>query len=696
MSSIDDALSDIQQGLASAPAAASPSAPPPSSIDQALSDINGTGATPTATTTTLTPQEAKPRLPPDVAPTSLGQAREAASLVTSGLSDKAIAAAEGVGSWLRDGGFQKGYQAGLAGDPYAEEFRARHPIIAPAVGVAGALATALLMPEAAAATLPGRIAQGAAIGAGTGAATGYGLSANAPGRDTAIGAALGATTGGIFPLVTGAAQPLLRGFAGKLPWTSEATAVDQAQQAVASRITQDAAAGGPGIPDMLTALRNVPTKPMSLTDVGGENLQALAGSVARQPGPARQMMRQLFTDRDVAAGDRLINDIDSSIAGGSSAHDAVNALLQRRSQDARPLYEQAFTNSPVVGSDRIQAAIKDPILQEGLATGIRLQRLENTAEAVAGRPQPFNPNDYRVDYDLDGTPRFQLTPNLRTLDAAKRGLDAMLSSDTYRNQYGQLTQMGRAINGVRGAFVGALDDATGGPNGAYAQARAAWAGPSRSLEMIKNGQSFLSMTPDEVRDTVSGLPPSDRQFFQLGVADRLRQNVIDTALNADESKRLINSQGIKNRLRPMFVNDQAFNDFVNNVMAERTMKEGATRILGGSQTAARVAEDATGHGETSVLGNLAAGAGALLAHEPFAAAPMIYRGVRGLGDWLQLPNPKVNTEISRMLSRTSLPENEAILQGLTPASPSRIMGVAPAVSGIVPQTYFNQRPQGSP
>jgi hypothetical protein len=342
----------------------------------------------------------------------------------------------------------------------------------------------------------------------------------------------------------------------------------------------------------------------------------------------------------------------------------------------------------VIGSDRIQQFIQDPIMQQGLATGVKLQRLEALAQGT-----PFDPNDYRIDYGQDGTPRFQATPNLRTLDAAKRGLDAMLSDNTYRDaNTGRLTQMGRAISQVRGSFVNELDNATGGPQGDYAQARAAWAGPSRAMEQIRNGQSFLSQTPDEVRAAVGSLSPADRDFYQIGVADRLRQNVVDTALNADESKRLINSSGVAQRLRPMFATNNAFQDFVNNVMAERTMKEGATRILGGSQTASRGAEDASGHGGSGAIGNLAAGAGALMAHEPFAAMPMLYRGARGAVDWMQRPNPAVNTGIAKLLSRTTLPENKAILQGIAPAAAGST-GAYPFASGIAPQFYFGERPR---
>jgi hypothetical protein len=702
----DPMLSNIAAALKNAPTSAPPapnsgetaavSGPPEQQVqpavhtDPMLGNIHAALAAPRPEGPPISGQE-KPAAAEDVAPTNLGRAREAANLVTSGLSDKAIAAGAGLGSLVEGRGFSPGYEESLAtGDPYAAKFREEHPILSASAGTAGALATAPFMP-AAAASVPVRVAQGMGMGAATGAAAGYGTSTDSPVRDTLIGAGLGGMVGGMLPVVGSAVSPLLKSFKTKVPAVFPEAIEQQATEAIAKRIGQDQAAGGPGTSQMMDILSAAPTKPLSLTDVGGENLQALAGNVARQPGPGRQIMRSLFTDRDVSAGDRLIQDIDRSVAGGSSAHDAVQGLLAQRSADARPLYERAFTESPVVGSDRIQQFIQDPIMQQGLSSGVKLQRLEALADG-----RTFNPNDYRIDYDPDGTPRFQATPNLRTLDAAKRGLDDMLSGDTYRDSTtGRLTQMGRAIDGVRRSFVNELDAYTGGPTGSYATARAAWAGPSRAMEQIRNGQSFLSMDPDEVRDTVAALNPADRQFFQLGVADRLRQNVVDTTLNGDESKKIINSEGIKRRLRPMFSSEKSFNDFVNNVMAERLMKETGSKIIGGSSTAPRVAEDTAGSRSASFLGNLAAGAGALAAHEPFAATPMIYRGVRDLGNWMGQPSQAVNNEIARQLSRTSLPENSAILSGIgTPSQASQFLPSASSGSGgIGANLYFGERPR---
>jgi hypothetical protein len=229
----------------------------------------------------------------------------------------------------------------------------------------------------------------------------------------------------MVPLV-GVVKPVLQGFQR---WAGgDAAVANQADALIGQRIAQDTAAGGPAIPDMQNKLNLTPNKPLGLVNVGGENLQALAGNVARAPGPSRQGAANFFNDQDVDAGTRLIGDIDQGLKTGGNAFDAVQQLMQQRAQAAAPLYQQAFANGQNIASPRIQQFIADPLLQKGLAQGLQVQRLEALASG-----QPFNPADYTITTDAAGNPTFAAgANNLRTLDAAKRGLDTLV--DQSRNR----------------------------------------------------------------------------------------------------------------------------------------------------------------------------------------------------------------------------------------------------------------------
>src|SRR5271166_1510361 len=702
-----DVFSDIAGALAAPPPAASPEASPAvAPTNPLLSDIHDAlnGITPSQ------PASTGPGYDPG---------REAARATTFGLSDKIAAAVEGAKSWVGGQGFTEPYERSVAQAAKEHEaFRSENPILSPVMDVMGAIgATAPFMP-AAAPTLLGRMGQGATIGTVAGGAQGFGGSTDRPIRDTLTGAAVGLGAGTALPIGEAAATPLLRGFKNKLPWAFPNAAQTQAISGIKSAIEESEAGGGPGIPEMLDELRKTPNKPLSITDVAGEPVQSLAGEIARKPGPGRQMMQGLYgpmNPRDVEAGSRLIQDVDDAFAAGgdqTSAWQATEDNLRARAQNARPLYEAAFDRNQVpFTSDRLQEFLKEPVLQRGLATGLFNQRLEALADG-----RPFLPNDYSIhpedvprffagEADAEGNPipaqsiRFSETPNLRTLDAGKRGLDAMLSGNTYRNQYGQLTETGRAINLVRNAYVNELDNLTGGASGDYAKARAAFAGPSRATEMIREGEGFLQTEPTgaELRNTVSNLNPSDREWYMLGAASKLRSLVLDTQLNADESKKLINSQGIKNRLSALFDSNNTYDQFVNSVMAERGMKEAGPRIVGGSQTAARVAADA-GHGQAeSTFANAATALGAFAAHEPILGYFSASRALKGVTNWAMQPSPAVRAEIGRLLSRTTLPENEAILQGIAaPSTPSStVPRLTPGAAGFAAGIYPGEVPRKS-
>jgi hypothetical protein len=216
--------------------------------------------------------------------------------------------------------------------------------------------------------------------------------------------------------------------------------------------------------------------------------------------------------------------------------------------------------------------------------------------------------------------------------------------------------------------------------------------------MIANGESFLgkSNTPEAIRDELASLSPDDKEYYLLGAASKLRQNVLDTRLSGDESKAIINSPGMRNRLRPLFSSDNSYNQFVNTVTAERSMKEAATPVTGGSKTAGAAAEDTShGAGNKGVVGGLMAGMALEGTHSPMTFLPYFgYRlGQAGLR-WAQQPAPEVNTAMARLMSQTSLPENEAILQGLAPPRTGITNAAAPVVGGIAaPPLYFGWRPR---
>ncbi len=190
-------------------------------------------------------------------------------------------------------------------------------------------------------------------------------------RDTAVGTVLGVGAGAAGEALVKAASPIVdpivRFFKGvKGPEVMNTPAGRE----IVRRMEQDTKGGGPTAQDILDELNLNHDKPLTLMDLGGENVKNLAGSIARAPGPARQTITSALESRDLDAGLRLQGDIGKGL-GDTPAYDAVKALGQARSTAAAPKYDAAFKNIIPTADEAAQVKrfVADPIGQTALQKG---------------------------------------------------------------------------------------------------------------------------------------------------------------------------------------------------------------------------------------------------------------------------------------------------------------------------------------
>ena len=100
--------------------------------------------------------------------------------------------------------------------------------------------------------------------------------------------------------------------------------------------------------------------------------------------------------------------------------------MQARSVAAQPRYDAAFQRQQV-WSPRLQNFLDDPVMQQGLRRGMELERIDSVTHN-----RPFDPTTLGVDLDQEGNVAFRTAPNMRVLDAAKRGLDFMIADERNR------------------------------------------------------------------------------------------------------------------------------------------------------------------------------------------------------------------------------------------------------------------------
>src|SRR5258708_3778525 len=156
-------------------------------------------------------------------------------------------------------------------------------------------------------------------------------------KDVAMGGAVGGGLGVAFKAAGAGVRALGSYIAREYP----ENVMTQAVQKILKRLGQDEKAGGPtaqGALDLINeANRN--GKPMTLADVGGENVRALAGNVARQPGESRNVAQQFLNQRDEGAAQRLGADISRYVHGGDGMHRTTAAMLEARSAAGRPAWD---------------------------------------------------------------------------------------------------------------------------------------------------------------------------------------------------------------------------------------------------------------------------------------------------------------------------------------------------------------------
>jgi hypothetical protein len=405
------------------------------------------------------------------------------------------------------------------------------------------------------------LASGATTGALQGLLTGGG-------KGAAEGAILGGT---VFPAIGGGIN-MVAGRTAEGAATNAVAAIYQAAQRdglTPQQLEARIAALGPGA---------------TLADVGGANLSRLAEGIANSPGPGSDIAMSFLRQRAEGQTERMSQAVKDATGATGSAFDNLAALRQARADAAEPRYEASFNRIQTTPEEAANVApfINDPIGQSALQKGLRIIQIEKLA-----KEQPFDPADYGVTQLPDGT--FQVGPghtNLRLMDAVKRGYDNIVEG--YRDPVTQklnLDQYGNAVNAARATYVGKLRDMF--PR--YGNALDAWGGPSADMDAISMGRRLLSTDADQTAANVAGLNDSQRQMYQVGVAQALRDRIESVPDAADATRRVFGNTQIRNRIAAGFGGEDsdAFANFEATMQREAQFADTNRRLVEGSPTARR-------------------------------------------------------------------------------------------------------------
>jgi hypothetical protein len=620
-----------------------------------------------------------------------------------------------------------------------EQFREENPGTALAGEIVGSLATPGLGLATgavrAAPTVLGRVAQGAKLGAGYGA--GYGFASGEGGLENRLenagkGAVIGAGTGAVLP----AAGAVVGGTAKKVSDTIAPALARRrgGNEAAADKIMVDRLAAAGETPqamrDRLAEADRAGTfyggnqsaskteSPLALTDVSSP-LQRLGGSAVRSSDEARARAESFIGTRQTGVTPQSKQAVQFADEGalqhknplaplpnkakpagqyervkdaltrsmtledkdfhkfGKNAYRTEQAMMAKLKQEADVLYRDARTASQNFNV----APVIDPVLKKIAA---------DAAQAPVGEARLIKNALRQFTTENGGT-----VTSLEAFDKAKRYLDGLIG----RVRTSGDKNAERLFTGVKNELVDAVDNIAAQDIGSkYKAARNYFSSQMEMKDAIDLGRQAFKENSDVVSDQFRGLTDGQKKLFRLGLIESFEAN-LGRGKRTNDVTQIFETPRVQDLLREVIPRTETatgrvkkgavyadrperFGDFLAN---EKAMIGTRNRVLGGSPTADKLADDAKFTRQSvGQMFDALRGAGGITGIVLEATTSALNK-VFGMRE-------DVAAEIGRRLFTANPAEREAIIRRLEAVNPSALpkfletmrkvnLVASPAISG---------------
>ena len=314
-----------------------------------------------------------------------------------------------------------------------------------------------------------------------------------------------------------------------------------------------------------------------LAELYGSQTTTLAKGAAQFPSGKAQADRY-FNQNIKEAPERIKTAINQNISGIENYHATVDDLLSAGKARAAPKYEKAFSDVKEINNPRINEFLAQPELQTGLQRGLKIQRLESVAEGKA-----FNPSDYSITgFNEAGDPIIGNVPNMRLLDAGKRGLDAMIGEQTDAVT-GKVTELGRALLKTKESYVNELKKA----NPYYADALESAGDYYKINNAMKSGKDFMRLDSEQVSRDFAKLGNNEKLAYKIGVGKELRDIIDNTTPGSNPYNRVFGKMEQQKRLASI-LSPSEYKNLERALKSEDRLFKMRNEVLGGSPTASKL------------------------------------------------------------------------------------------------------------
>ncbi|MEM7237410.1 MAG: lytic transglycosylase domain-containing protein [Pseudomonadota bacterium] len=476
------------------------------------------------------------------------------------------------------------------------QFKEENPIIAGAADVAGTVAgVGVLGAGQAVGGLGRRVGISAAEGMTMGAVDGFMRGEGQQDRISGAkaGAAGGAVVGGALPVagavVENVVTPIARVGANMLGLSS---ADRKAARMITGALDNDGALGA-----------TIRGKPDTLLEIGGDNTRRLAQTAYGVPNRAGAAAKEMAEQRVATQNNRITQDAQEYLGkSGVKFFRTVGDVIRKRKAQTTPMYNRLARKSTE----------QDGVLAGLMETPAMKQAMKKAAVTLDNMEKPVDMSAERLPF--------------RFWDQTQKELHAMLKwSRSSLNSAEKAQSVG--IQHVHNSLMDELYKRFSG----YKNARAIFSDDSSILDAMEAGKNFLRGDGDEVLDTFQKMGIADKEAFRLGVARQLREIIEATPDTADAARKIMNREGIRDRLQAVTPGKGAFKAFLLRLGRESDYARTRNDVFGGSQTAYRRQAGDDFAAEAAVAGVEAATGGGGLAFL-HAVKNGLIRRARGLDE----------------------------------------------------------------
>lgn len=324
-----------------------------------------------------------------------------------------------------------------------------------------------------------------------------------------------------------------------------------------------------------------------VVDVLGEPAVKRMRTIRSLGGKAGQKVEEAMAERMEQKPNRLLDALRRTTGRGrEDIAQTVEESIQRGKAAADPLYAAFYAEAP-----QASAAI-DRVLDTPIGATVMERARRNAANEQRRFIEPARAPVMGELFDASGNPiPITLRPGKaaeyhpQTVDDIKKAMDDLIYETRFANveagQGGIKPGEKRAAAKLRAQLVQAADKAF--PS--YAEARQAWAGEKALRDALESGVEAAAKRADprDVARETNALEPSELEYFQRGYLDGIGSKIDRGELRLGA----VRTKVFKDMLASVFKSDAP--KIHDAIRGELEMVERAGKILGGSQTADKLA-----------------------------------------------------------------------------------------------------------